>query len=74
MFVKCVLRLVACLLLAIPSAFGQEATGTYESLCPLYLLGLVHAREVHKELGLDAGQVKELEALFARVDAVWFPS
>ena len=39
---------------------------------PQNLLGLVHAPEVHQELGLDAKQVERLEALFTAIDGDWF--
>jgi peroxiredoxin len=38
------------------------------------LLGLVHAPEVHAELGLSAVQVADLEQLFAENDSRWFAS
>lgn len=53
---------------------GQEAANAHETLVPQYLLGLVHAPEVHKELELNAEQIKKLEALLANVDQTWFPS
>jgi thiol-disulfide isomerase/thioredoxin len=43
-----------------------------EDYVPKQLLGLVHAPEVHKELNLSPGQVKNLEMLFERVDGDWF--
>ncbi|MEO1498178.1 MAG: redoxin domain-containing protein [Planctomycetota bacterium] len=46
--------------------------GRYAPLIPRNLLGLVHAPEVHEELGLNAEQVSGLEALFAaEVDGEW---
>ncbi|TWU51869.1 redoxin domain-containing protein [Rubripirellula reticaptiva] len=43
-------------------------------LVPRYLLGLVHAPEVHRELDLTADQVVGLESLFQEIDPVWFPA
>ena len=39
---------------------AQEVSGVYSDLIPQYLLGLVHAPEVHKELKLSDKQVVEL--------------
>ncbi|MFN3192425.1 MAG: redoxin domain-containing protein [Aureliella sp.] len=43
-----------------------------EDLVPRQFLGLVHAPEVHAELNLSPGQIKNLDALFDRVDGDWF--
>lgn len=52
----------------------DSSIGQYEELIPRYLLGLVHAPEVHSELKLTAEQVTNLEAFFRELDAIWFPS
>ena len=39
---------------------------------PRQLLGLLHAPEVHTELGLSASQISELEKQFQVVDGRWF--
>ncbi|MDB5343642.1 MAG: DipZ protein thioredoxin related to cytochrome c [Schlesneria sp.] len=56
------------------SLTAQEKNGAYGNLVPQYLLGLVHAPEVHKELKLSAKQIGDLEALLRKVDAQWFPA
>ncbi len=72
--------LIACSVLclcAVPSlvaARGSSDLGQYEQLIPRNLLGLVHAPEVHQELGLSASQVADLENLFAENDSRWFAS
>ncbi|MEM8733474.1 MAG: redoxin domain-containing protein [Planctomycetota bacterium] len=43
-----------------------------EDLVPKQFLGLVHAPEVYAELNLSPGQIKNLDALFDRVDGDWF--
>jgi peroxiredoxin len=53
---------------------AQETNKAYDNLIPQYLLGLVHAPEVHKDLKLSDKQVSELEALLHNVDAQWFPA
>ena len=56
---------------------AQDAASTSESndaLIPHYLLGLVHAPEVHVELELTQDQVNSLESLFYKIDAKWFPA
>ncbi|WP_010583282.1 redoxin domain-containing protein [Schlesneria paludicola] len=53
---------------------AQDAESPYGNLVPQYLLGLVHAPEVHKELKLTDQQVDDLEALLRTVDARWFPA
>lgn len=67
--------------LAQSSAIGQttaslakSSQGKYAELIPQNLLRLVHAPEVHRELGLSAQQVARLEAFFAQVDGYWFRS
>ncbi|MCU0707708.1 MAG: redoxin domain-containing protein [Pirellula sp.] len=46
----------------------------YRSLVPHRLLALLHAPQVHEELGLSSNQVRELEAWFQKVDGPWFRS
>ena len=43
-------------------------------LIPQHLLGLIHAPEVHRELGLSRQQVEQLETLFGKIDGDWFRS
>jgi len=52
----------------------EIADSQYDELIPRYLLGLVHAPEVHSELKLAPEQVTALETFFRELDAVWFPS
>lgn len=54
-------------------ADADEASGRYATLIPHPLLGLVHAPEVHRELKLSEGQIRELEDLLLRLDQRWFP-
>ncbi|QDT04611.1 Thiol-disulfide oxidoreductase YkuV [Rubripirellula lacrimiformis] len=56
-----------------PGAAAGE-TGPHADLVPQFLLGLVHAPEVHQELNLTSEQVAGLEVLFAETDAAWFPA
>lgn len=53
---------------------AQETNGTYEKLVPQYLLGLVHAPEVHQDLKLSDKQIGDLEALLRNLDVKWFPA
>ena len=53
---------------------AEELNGPYSNLVPQYLLGLMHAPEVHKELKLSEKQVRDLEALLRNLDAKWFPA
>lgn len=58
-------------------AHGQTSTSTLPAgqaseLVPQNLLRLVHAPEVHRELGLSAEQVSSLENFFEEVDGTWF--
>jgi peroxiredoxin len=46
----------------------------YRALVPHRLLALLHAPEVHAELQLSKSQAVALEAMFAKVDRVWFPA
>jgi peroxiredoxin len=77
MVMKAFLRL-ACIVafFAAPqlNVVAQESSGAYEKLVPQYLLGLVHAPEVHSELKLSEKQVADLEDLLRVVDAKWFPA
>lgn len=74
----CALAAGAALLLA-PNLAAQENTirpvvlsKKYDSLVPRYLLGLLHAPEVHKELELTESAVRNLEdGLFAKIDGPW---
>ena len=43
-------------------------------LVPQRLLPLLHAPEVHRELGLSDDRVEQLEALFREIDGPWFRS
>jgi peroxiredoxin len=54
---------------------GQEieiVSQELRSLVPNRLLALLHAPEVHEELGLSSDQVAKLETWFAKVDGPWF--
>jgi peroxiredoxin len=53
-------------------ALAQTVSRELREFVPQNLLGLVHAPEVHQELGLDAKQVERLEALFTAIDGDWF--
>ena len=69
--------ILSALLCAFPSlvaARGPADLGPYWQLIPRNLLGLVHAPEVHQELGLNDAQVADLERLFAKNDSRWFAS
>lgn len=57
-----------------PPLFAQESKGLYDNLVPQFLLGLVHAPEIHKDLKLSHKQVSELETTLRKVDAEWFPA
>jgi hypothetical protein len=48
------------------------STATSIQYVPQQLLGLLHAPEVHKELGLTSQQINALEANFFRTDGDWF--
>ena len=56
------------------SVMAQEASGAYADLIPQFLLGLVHAPEVHNDLKLSAKQIEDLEGVLRNVDAKWFPA
>ncbi|TWU28495.1 redoxin domain-containing protein [Bythopirellula polymerisocia] len=73
---KSTLVLISLLtLLAIPVVAAPQTPtdlGQYSDLIPRHLLSLLHAPEVHKELGLTNEQVKDLEGLFSEIDGRWF--
>ena len=56
---------------SLPNAMAQDATMDLD-LVPQHFLGLIHAPEVHDELGLSTEQVSGLDALFDQVDGYWF--
>ncbi len=58
------------LLFDVNFAVGDQAS----DLVPRYLLGLVHAPEVHEELDLTDEQIADLELLFREIDGKWFPA
>ncbi len=66
---------VTCCLAITAVALGQppnQTSGNVNLLIPQNLLGLVHAPEVHEELGLSPSQVGQLERLFEEIDGDWF--
>jgi thiol-disulfide isomerase/thioredoxin len=69
----CFLALVCAAALFVNCAQAQ-APGDRGALVPQHLLGLVHAPQTHRELGLDPSQVAKLEALLATIDGEWFRS
>ena len=50
----------------------EDYAGENSKLIPRQLLSLVHAPEVHTELGLSSSQVAKLEKLFGEIDGYWF--
>lgn len=67
--------LAGMLLVLVTASFSQAAgpsEAQRQALVPQQLLGLVHAPEVHQELGLSAKQSSQLESLFTRIDGEWF--
>jgi peroxiredoxin len=50
------------------------APDPYADLVPQNLLRLVHAPEVHQELGLSPEQIAKLESFFEQYDGPWFRS
>ncbi len=68
------LLIIVCTL--VTAACGQSPTATekYGELIPQNLLRLVHAPEVHQELGLSPEQVQRLESFFEQFDGMWFRS
>lgn len=61
------------LVITAPMSLAAKPTDSQRrALVPQQLLGLVHAPEVHQELGLSQEQTKKLESLFARIDGEWF--
>lgn len=73
-----ILRCLTCAVLfcvvTTTKANAEQSRDTAVDLVPQFLLGLVHAPEVHKELNLSTQQVADLETLFRKVDADWLPS
>lgn len=72
----CVLCLGLTISMSMP-LFGagdrsSPVSSELRSLVPHRLLALLHAPEVHQELGLSSEQVEKLEAWFAKVDGPWF--
>ncbi|TWU48857.1 Thiol-disulfide oxidoreductase YkuV [Rubripirellula tenax] len=59
---------------AVAADDSGDAASSIHRLVPRFLLGLVHASEVHAELKLDSDQISKLEALFAETDVEWFPA
>ena len=77
MFTKtlcCLACVVAFFNLTQRNLAAQETSDPYANLVPQYLLGLLHAPEVHKNLKLSDKQVNDLEAFLRNVDAKWFPT
>lgn len=70
----CVVSVVAFIFVMQGNVAAHETDAAYDSLVPQFLLGLVHAPEVHKELKLSGKQVADLESLLRKVDAQWFPA
>lgn len=66
--------IVALLITTQRNLAGQETNDAYDNLVPQYLLSLVHAPEVHKDLKLSDKQVGDLEGLLQRIDGKWFPA
>ncbi|MFH5804596.1 redoxin domain-containing protein [Alienimonas sp. DA493] len=69
------LALAACLSAFQPPAAELDRPAAPDAaLAPQRLLALLHAPEVHRELGLTAEQVRGLEELFTETDGPWFRS
>ena len=68
------LSVVICQFVGGGRAWGQVdlQVSSQRDLVPQYLLGLLHAPEVHRELGLSPFQVEQLENLFGQIDGDWF--
>lgn len=66
-----ILSLIVCLA-ASDLGMAQNVRSEVREFVPQNLLGLVHAPEVQRELGLDAQQAERLEGLFAAIDGEWF--
>lgn len=52
--------------------FGDTVENEYNRHIPMQLLGLLHAPEVHQELGLSSSQIRLLEHQFEQIDGDWF--
>ncbi len=64
-----------CMTVSVAAEPGPTLVTTkHRELVPHRLLALLHAPEVHDELGLSSDQVDELESWFAKVDGPWFRS
>ena len=67
-----VLVLLALLASQPDTLSAEDPVHAAERKVPRQLLGLLHAPEVHTELGLSASQITELEKQFQVVDGRWF--
>ena len=67
-----VLALLALLASQPDTLSAEDRVNAAERKVPRQLLGLLHAPEVHAELGLSASQITELENQFQVVDGRWF--
>lgn len=67
-----VLALLAFLASNPDTLSAEDRVNAAERKVPRQLLGLLHAPEVHTELGLSASQISELENQFQVVDGRWF--
>ena len=67
-----VLALVVLLAPQPDTLSAEDRANAAERKVPRQLLGLLHAPEVHTELGLSASQISELENQFQVVDGRWF--
>ncbi|RMF40701.1 MAG: hypothetical protein D6753_11055 [Planctomycetota bacterium] len=65
--------LLVLVMLGRPAA-GQTADGSVDELVPQTLLGLLHAPQVQKELGLTGARLEALESFFQQIDGPWFRS
>ncbi|MEZ6137330.1 MAG: redoxin domain-containing protein [Pirellulaceae bacterium] len=67
------IAVLVCTITASSRATAQSADDSHvRGLVRQNLLGLVHAPEVHQELGLSETQITQLEALFEEIDGEWF--
>ena len=67
-----VLALLALLASQPDTLSAEDRANAAKRKVPRQLLGLLHAPEVHAELGLSASQISELENQFQVVDGRWF--
>ena len=67
-----VLVLLALLASQPDTLSAEDPVNAAERKVPRQLLGLLHAPEVHTEIGLSASQISELENQFQVVDGRWF--